>query len=247
MIDENYTKFAKFYDYQYSSVKFQEFYLSYFIFVRRICEELKINAQNILEIACGTGNLAKIFLDNGYEIEGLDISQKMLDVAKDKGIKVHLQDMLEFNLEQKYDIILCIFDSLNYILNTSDLTKCLKCVEKHLTASGLFIFDLNSDYKINNIVPNFTTQYGKYVNDHYIWLNSHEEDKWISELIYFEKQKSGLYKKYKEKHIEKAFKLDNVIKGIKNSGLTVKSIFSDLNLMKIQPTSSRWFFITQKL
>jgi SAM-dependent methyltransferase len=223
-----------------------KFYEDYFEFIMRTLGKLGLTPKTVLEIACGTGKLAKIFLDKGYSIEGLDISRSMLTVAKKKGLKVYQGNMVDFELNKKYDLILCIFDSLNYIQEASELQQCFKSVNKHLNQDGLFIFDMNSDFKINKIIPDFKTEYYKVGDIETVWLNSHETDTWISEMIFFEKTKDGKYVRFCEKHIEKAHKIGIVRKLVKKADFEIVESHSDFQFSKIRRNSKRWFFICKR-
>jgi ubiquinone/menaquinone biosynthesis C-methylase UbiE len=238
-----YKKFAEVYD----LIMDNKFYSDYYTFIVELIKKLNFKPKNILELACGTGKLAKIFLSRGYNIEGLDLSDEMLKIAKSKGLKVYKGNIINFRLRNKYDLIVCAFDSLNYIQKKSDLQKCFNSVNRHLNQNGLFIFDMNSDFKIKNIIPKFKTKYykiGKYI---LIWLNSHKKDKWIAEIILFEKLKDRIYKKFYERHIERAYRIDTIKDALKKAKFKIISTYSDFKFNKIRKDSLRWFFICKKM
>lgn len=103
-------------------------------------------AVTILEIGCGTGNiLAEIQkLTNRYTLEGLDISQPMLDVASQKlpDVPWHLGDMRTFNLSKQFDVVLCIFNSINHIVGLDGWEQTFGQAAAHLNSGGIFIFDI---------------------------------------------------------------------------------------------------------
>jgi SAM-dependent methyltransferase len=239
-----YEKFA----YVYDSIMPDRFYEDYYGFIVEILERFEIRPIESLEVACGTGKLAKIFLDKGYAIEGLDLSESMLNIAKKKGLKVHQGNMIDFELNRKYDLILCIFDSLNYVQQQSELQQCFDSVNKHLDQDGLFIFDMNSDYKINKTIPrNFAKiQYYKIGDIELIWLNSSEPNTWIADMIFFEKAENGMYRRFCEKHIEKAYKLNIVKSTLKKSRFQIAASYADFEFSKIKKNSNRWFFVCRK-
>src|SRR5215471_13332130 len=80
-----------------------------------ICKA-KPNARTVLELGCGTGSILK-YLARYYDISGLDISGQMLSIARKKlpGAKLYRQDMVNFELEDRFDVICCVFDSINHI------------------------------------------------------------------------------------------------------------------------------------
>ncbi len=225
----------------------RKFYEDYYIFVTKIFEKSGSEPKTVLEIACGTGNLAKIFLDRGYSSEGLDLSKKMLAVAERKGLKTHQGDMVDFDLDKKFDLILCVFDSLNYILDESELLRCLKSVRRHLSRGGFFVFDMNSYHKINAVVPGFGAEYYRVGDVEMVWLNSHEPDTWVTEIIFFEKIEDGAYRRIQEKHVEKAYRMEVVQALLKEAGLELIGVYSDFQFNDVDKDSDRWFFVCKSL
>src|SRR3989338_3159390 len=178
MARDLYGKFAEVYD---SVMRSQFFYDLYYAFAVEMCRKHKVKPKAVLELACGTGNLMQIFKANEFSVEGLDISEGMLLAAKSKGLKVALGDISNFNLGRKYDLILCIFDSLNHLSTLAKLESCFKSVKRHLC--GLFIFDLNSDYRINEIMPLYGVQEKMNYDGYEIaWKNFSRKNRWTAQI-----------------------------------------------------------------
>jgi len=236
-----FVKFAEVYD----SIMPDKFYTDYYGFIVEVLKRSALQPKSVLELACGTGKLARILLDKGFNIEGLDSSEHMLEVAKKKGLKVHHANMVNFEMRRKFDLTLCVFDSLNYIQEQSELLRCFNSVRSHLDTEGLFIFDMNSSYKINKIIPRnpVKAQYFKVGDIELVWLNSHQQDTWIAELIFFERTRDGKYRRFYEKHVEKAYKLGNVRKLLRRAGFSLAGSCSDFEFSEIGRKSGRWFFM----
>lgn len=111
------------------------------------------NDKSILDLACGSGTLSLLLKIDGYDVEGLDLSHDMINVAKNKFKANHLfsefyqEDMTSFNLNKKYDCITCYFDSLNHLPTIEMVKSTFNCVYNHLNDNGLFIFDIFSKSK----------------------------------------------------------------------------------------------------
>jgi SAM-dependent methyltransferase len=232
----------------YNKIMRDGFYLEYYKFINKIFKKLKFKPRNILELACGTGKLAHIFLKNGHKIEGADISNEMLKFARKKGIKCFQKNIAKFNLGKKFDLILCTYDSLNYLKKNKDLEDCFRCVKKHLYPGGLFIFDLNSEYKINKIIASKfkeigLSRYYKIKKMEIFWLNLWRKNKWIAKIIIFEKIKSGFYRRFIEEHIEAAYGFSKVKKILKKTGFKIIGVYSDFRFNPVTKNSLRWFFV----
>jgi SAM-dependent methyltransferase len=102
----------------------------------------------VLEIACGTGRITLPIAEKGYSITGLDVSNGMLDHAKKKAraknlhIEWILSDCRNFNLSQKFNIIIYPFNAMAHLHDLESLEACLTCIKKHLNPNGVFIVDI---------------------------------------------------------------------------------------------------------
>lgn len=107
------------------------------------------NVRSVLELGCGTGNNLLPFAGN-IELTGIDISEEMLKIARKKvpRCSFYRMDIREFSLDNKFDLIICLYDTLNHLLLFSDWKKLFINVSRHLNAGGLFIFDINTLAKL---------------------------------------------------------------------------------------------------
>lgn len=132
-------------------------------FVRNLIKKYNPEAKNILELACGTGNILA-GLSIKYAKVGLDNSLGMLAIARKKVPKAEFiqGDMKIFELGRKFDVILCVFDSINHLTTFSDWVKVFQQTEKHLSENGIFIFDLNTISKLKRLSqsPPFEQEFG---------------------------------------------------------------------------------------
>src|SRR5699024_3329386 len=137
-------------------------------------------------MACGTGNLTYHLGKAGYSITSFDLSEDMLSIAYNKlmgfsNIKLLQQDMRSFRINEKYDSIIAICDSINYITEKDHLFNTFKNAYAHLNKGGLFIFDINSYYKLKEIIGNniFIEDRGDIF---YTWQNYFDDEKDICQF-----------------------------------------------------------------
>ena len=102
---------------------------------------------SILDLCCGTGQLAQALTEHGYQVTGLDISKEMLRIARKNvpNTKFILEDARTFVLPATYHLAVSAFDSLNHILILEELTTVFRNVYAALQKEGLFLFDLNME------------------------------------------------------------------------------------------------------
>lgn len=106
--------------------------------------------KSVLDLCCGTGQLAVHFLDKGYRVVGLDLSEHMLRYARENarqyiesGQATFVQgDASDFTLDERFGLVVSTFDSLNHLENEQALRRCCQCV--YAVSDGYFIFDLNT-------------------------------------------------------------------------------------------------------
>jgi SAM-dependent methyltransferase len=103
------------------------------------------HASSLLELGCGTGSILAR-LTSIPSLTGLDLSPEMLAVAREKvpGARLIEDDMKTFSMEERFDVVICVFDTLNHLLAFGDWQAMFDVVHDHLTEAGLFIFDVNT-------------------------------------------------------------------------------------------------------
>ena len=108
--------------------------------------------QPILDLCCGTGQLALHFLEQGYQVMGIDLSEHMLQYARENasayvesGQAEFVQaDAASFGLERKFGLVASTFDALNHLESQEALLSCFQSVYAVLVKEGYLIFDLNT-------------------------------------------------------------------------------------------------------
>ncbi len=121
-------------------------------FLRSLIVQYKPEAKTLLEIACGTGSILG-YLSQSYEVTGLDSSRQMLAIAREKlpHIGLYQRDMTSFRVAKQFDAIVCVFDSINHLLNFAAWKKVFRQVALHLRDDGLFVFDVNTLGKLRRL------------------------------------------------------------------------------------------------
>jgi SAM-dependent methyltransferase len=112
-------------------------------YIRNLVQIHHPRAKSVLEIACGTGLVLENFVQN-FEVEGLDISSAMLAKARKRfgPARFMLQDIRNFSTGKCYDVILCVFNSINHLHKFSEWKAVFKSVYKHLNPGGIFVLDI---------------------------------------------------------------------------------------------------------
>ncbi|MDF5727866.1 MAG: class I SAM-dependent methyltransferase [Rhizonema sp. PD38] len=102
----------------------------------------------ILELCCGTGRIAIPLAEKGWQVTGIDVSASMIEAAKRKSSKVRWleADARNFDIEEKFSLIIFPLNSICHLLTIEDLELCFHSVKKHLKPEGRFIVDTFNYY-----------------------------------------------------------------------------------------------------
>lgn len=124
-------------------------------FLESIFKKFDKTPKKILDLGCGTGLHDVILKQKGYEVTGLDLSRGMINLASNRGdsIKYSVGDMSDFHLEEKFDVIICMFSSLGYLTENNQLEGFFKCCKEHLNPDGLLILDIWNGDSVIKLKP----------------------------------------------------------------------------------------------
>ena len=104
--------------------------------------------EPVLELACGSGRLTIPLTEKGFNVKGLDISDEMMNLAKEKAQRRNIEldlvkgDMTDFDLGEKFKLIFIPAQSLTHLYEVSAVEKCFACVRKNLADNGRFLIEL---------------------------------------------------------------------------------------------------------
>lgn len=215
-----------------------------------ICNLHNLELNDYLDIACGTGNVTIRIAKYFKNIYGVDLSEDMLREAFDKFKKdkikgkIICQDMTELSLNREFDLITSVLDSTNYITDINGLQEYFKGVYNHLKSNGLFIFDVNSYYKLSEILGNNIYTYSE-EEVFYTWENVFEEDLLSMFLTFFVK-KGELYERFEEEHLERAYTEEQLEKELEKANLEVIAKFDGYTENYVQANTERIVYVVKK-
>lgn len=210
-------------------------------FVQKCFDKMDASPELMLDLACGTGTLTSIFARRGYDMIGADLSAEMLSVAreKDSDILFLCQDMRELELYGTVDAVVCMTDSLNYITEYDDLCRVFKLVKNYLNPGAPFIFDMNSHYKLSEIISDNIFTYDS-DEVYYTWENEYDDECDCADfyLTFFIKE-NGLYRRFDEHHTQKAYTADEVVRALREAGFSQISIYDGYSFSEAREDSER--------
>lgn len=242
----SYNEFAKIYD---ELINEDIDYVQISNRILEICNEQKISFDNYLDLACGTGNVTAKLANNFKEAIASDLSEDMLIEAKDKlkkekvKCKLLCSDMTNFNINKEFDLITSVLDASNYIIEDEDFYDYFMSVKNHLKKDGLFIFDINSYYKLSEVLGNNIYTYNE-EKIFYSWENVFEDDIVNMYLTFFVK-KGDLYERFEEEHRERAYTETYIESLLDAVGLTLIAKYDGYTKNKVKEDSERIVYVVK--
>ncbi|MES9736804.1 class I SAM-dependent DNA methyltransferase [Peribacillus frigoritolerans] len=217
-------------------------------------EQYGVGGRKVLDLACGTGEMTVELAQHGFEVTGVDLSDEMLLVANEKAVKLGLsiplfqQNMAELEGLGQFDCVTIFCDSLNYLRDEEDIVKTFSRVHEHLKDGGLFMFDIHSLYKMEEIFSDHTFAVnGEEVS--YIWDCFPGEEPYSVEhdLSFFVRDdESGLYDRFDELHYQRTYPVEQYKKWLEQAGFTVSEILADLEEAPLVTETERILFVASK-
>lgn len=212
----------------------------------------------VLDLACGTGRMTRELSARGYDMIGVDGSADMLSCAMSEpreGILYLLQDMRSFELYGTVGAVVCCLDSINYLLEDKDLADTLACVHNYLDPDGLFIFDVNSPYKFENIYSDNAYILEDEVEDEEGntravfcgWQNQYDRDSGVCDfyLTLFEEDEDGSYIRSDEHQRERCYTLEQLKGALDRAGMELVGVYGDFELNEPTATQERWYIASR--
>jgi len=177
--------------------------------------------KTLLDVGCGRGELMEKFQKYDIECDGIDLSELMVEKAKQQGLNAEHKPICE--VDKKYDAVVAVFDVLNFI-TPEELESFIDCVHEVLNNDGIFVFDINTLHGFSNVAEGTMTQEE---GDMFLAVDAEFDDNQLhTKFTLFEKQDDGNYRK-EQSTIVQYFHSLKIFKKLKNFKV-VQSAYLDL-------------------
>ncbi|MBQ7817072.1 MAG: class I SAM-dependent methyltransferase [Oscillospiraceae bacterium] len=203
------------------------------------------------DLGCGTGELAIRLYEKGWDVIAVDCSEEMLDVFMDKreelgyyNILILNQDITKLDMYGTVDLFTCTFDTVNHLNGAASVQQLFDKVSLFMHPDGVFIFDMNTEYKHRNVLGNNKFTFDEEEADCY-WQNTLDEQNSRTKVsIRINDKQSG--EEYAEEFYECFYSLESIEDMLKKAGLKVCEIIDGENFGEVCETSQRYLFKVKK-
>ena len=205
----------------------------------------------ILDLACGTGSITLLLAEMGYDMIGVDASADMLAEAQRKAHEQKInvlflaQDARELDLFGTIDGAVSVCDGLNYILREDELQEVFRRVQLFINPGGIFIFDMNTEYKFKEILADRVFEYEAPGGEAYVWENNYDAETMINEykmFFYTFKDDSA----FRELHRQRAYRTGDVCNMLAKAGFAEVKTYDDYSKNPPNAESTRVVFVARK-
>lgn len=241
---EEFGPVAEFYDRLMSGVPYRMWVAYYLLLLSKIGHKPK----RILDVCCGTGTVAELLIEEGFEVEGFDLSAQMIAAAREKAqhllsnTRYEVADAATFEMGRTYESAYSFFDSLNYITDPEQLQSALLRVYHHLEPGGSFVFDMNTAYAFEQKM--FTQRkLSKNAPIRYDW---HGDWSVESGLIRVEMKFWANDREFSETHLQRAYSEAEMRQMLARAGFEEIEIFHSYTLEPPRRTSDRVHYVCRR-
>lgn len=142
-------------------------------------------------------------------------------------------------------MITCVLDSTNYLLEEEEVLDYFIGVKNHLKDNGIFVFDINSFYKITEVLGNNIYTYSE-ENIFYTWENTLDEDNVVNMFLTFFVKQGEYYKRFEEEHYERAYSEEKIEELLEEAGLNVLHKYDGYSDAEVNEKSERILYVVNK-
>ncbi|AIQ63099.1 methyltransferase type 12 [Paenibacillus stellifer] len=217
--------------------------------------------ETVAELGCGTGSLTIPLTESGYHMTGIDLSEDMLAVARQKledqprgrrfmregSVQWIRQDMRDWELPEKVDAVISFCDCLNYLLEEEDITAVLQRTYDGLKPGGSFLFDVHH--------PRTLIRYEEeqpFIYDDpsvsYIWTCEMDVPRREIEhhLSIFVQEEGDRYRRFEETHVQRAYDPEWMKEELARAGFRNIEVYADFEWIAAGDDAERLFYVAVK-
>ena len=204
----------------------------------------------LLDLACGTGSLTTELALKGIDIYGIDASAEMLSEAmqksSEKGLNILYlkQKMQSLNLYGTIDTCICTLDSINHITNEKDVAKAFERVAFFMNQDGVFMFDVNTVYKHEQVLANNTFVY-ETDKVFCVWQNTLRENCVTDIDLDFFEEENGIYYRTSESFSERGYSREKLTEMLVKAGFELEAVYGDMSFEEPKADEQRLVFVAR--
>ena len=224
------------------------------MYLRDLLRAHPVAGTRLLELACGTGTLALMMAERGWQVLGLDRSTAMLEQARAKqaavpeplALEFAEGDMRDFAVAAPVDLVTCCFDTLNYLLTEDQLLRCFGAVARALAPGGCFMFDVATDFFLRHYWQG--VEFEEWAGVSQAMQSHYDAATGYSTLVLtgFVSTSRGRFRRFREVHIERAYPDATIQRLLRAAGLVVEAVYDCFTTEPPNERSLRLMYVARR-
>ena len=220
-------------------------------FMQQLLADAGLHPETVVDLACGTGSLSVRLAAQGYRVYGVDLSEEMLTQAAEKAMQMEnppyfvCQDMCKLELPEPVDWIVCMLDSVNYILDPADCAGMMRHVAECLKPGGMFIFDINTPEKLRALDGQVFLDETE--DDYCVWRTEFDEQ---ARICYYGvdlfERRGEVWVRSFEEHQQYAYTPAELEQALRAAGFTAIRAYADGQMIPPRQQEQRIYFTARK-
>lgn len=206
-------------------------------------------AETVLELGCGTGSLGLELQPLGpYHYAGTDRSAHMIRVARAKAemmnpsLQFDVADFTNFRVDRPVDVLILLYDGLNYLLEEDDVRALFRCAHEALAPGGLFLFDQSTPSNSINNEPYFEDR-GRADAFSYERRSRYNPETRLHKTI-LDVTVDG--RRFREEHLQRAYDLDEIHVLLEETPFEIVALYDNFSTDPATADSERGHWIVRK-
>jgi ubiquinone/menaquinone biosynthesis C-methylase UbiE len=236
-----YSRLAEIYDHVMRHVD----YVHWASYVESLFDRHLATPKSVLDLACGTGSLAIELHRRGYEVSGADGCLEMLEVGRKKvaalnyPISFYHRNLIDLHDLPTFDAVLCLYDSINYMMTLDDMEKAFEMMKKVIKPGGIVIFDVCTE---SNSLEHFNDMKERDAGDGF-WYVRHSYYKDGVQFNKFDIHFEIDDARVQEVHQQRIYPLSDVQSVLASSGFEIEGAYSGFGYSPPNELSDRVHFV----
>jgi SAM-dependent methyltransferase len=244
-------------------------------YLRELLERHPVAGRRALDVACGTGTLALLLADQGWDVIGVDSSPAMLEQARAKaenmatpgpvafvqgdmrGLRIENEKLnigqvaettsSQFSiLNSQFHLVTCVYDSLNYLLDERDLAACFEGMARALAPGGLLVADMNTRYFLEHDWGTCEViEQAGFVQVSQSYFDPAAECSTMVLSCFAGDDRQG-YTRFDETHIERSYAPELVERLIRSAGLELEALYDCFTFQPVAERTQRFAWVARK-
>lgn len=221
-------------------------------YLQSLLMEYGITGGLVLELGCGTGNMTSRMADRGYDMIGIDLSEDMLAIAREKcsgQVLLLQQDMRQMELYGTVSAMYCVCDGMNYLLKPQDLKDVFVKANNYLDPGGIFVFDVKTRYFYQEVLGNRIIAENR-EDASFLWENEYHEETALNEYLLtvyqLADEERDLFSRCDELHYQKAYELEQIRQLIEEAGMEFVAVYDAFTRKPPHKRSERVYFVARE-